>query len=69
LLAVKRDLGGSGDDEPMFRAPCMFLVTKAFPGKNFDSLYFIAVSLVKNGKISPRAVFRFPGLIYPIHNL
>src|SRR5262245_11748825 len=53
----------------MLGTPRMPLVAEALAGKNFNSLYFVRISFVKNGKISPRAVLRFPDLIHPIHSI
>src|SRR5262245_34644647 len=47
----------------------MLLIAQTLSAQDFDPLHFIILSLVTNGKISPRAVIRFTDLMFPIHNL
>src|SRR5262245_20518552 len=44
---------GPGDNHPVFRSMLVFLVTKAFLGKDFDAFDLIVRSLIKHGEAAP----------------
>lgn len=59
VAAVESHLCCTGNNVPMFRALCVFLVTQTFSGQHFDPFDFESWCFFQNGVGAPRPSIKF----------
>jgi len=62
VAIVKRDFGGSFDDEPMLGTLRMFLVAESLARQNLDAFDLERASLFQHGVTSPGSLIEFSHL-------